>query len=391
MVLNKTHPIDYSLQSDVINFLRFPLVIFVVFIHYTPDEPVNMQNINYAMLSGMDVYNIIHVCWSHVIAHICNPLFFMFSGYLFFLNVTEWNWTIYLKKIKKRIRTLFIPYILWNIIRVAISVLVSIAGKIIKRDGDWGRIDTYFNMILNRGIGNIFWNYHTGVNSNNLLGIELPTGTPFSVPTWFLRDLIVISVFAPVVFFVCKYLKIYGLIVLGLVYCLLSPVRELIALFFFCFGAYFSIHSKNMAAEFRRFKVLGGIGGKCIILLACITMILCTYFDGTRIKFWFFPIYNITSVISAVIIVSYLFEHAKIKVIPLLAKSTFIVYVAHGGAIMITAGMIFDFILKSPQWYILLLRYITVPLLTVAVCVCVFCVLNRFTPKLLGILTGGRE
>jgi hypothetical protein len=46
------------LQSETIAWLRFPLVICVVFIHsFGLPDTVNMQEINYFALSGMDIYN----------------------------------------------------------------------------------------------------------------------------------------------------------------------------------------------------------------------------------------------------------------------------------------------------------------------------------------------
>jgi peptidoglycan/LPS O-acetylase OafA/YrhL len=79
------------LQSETIDWLRFPLVIFVVFIHsFGLPRTVNMQDINYSALSGMDIYNIIRVMCTNVVTHICNYCFFIFSGFLFFYRIDKW-------------------------------------------------------------------------------------------------------------------------------------------------------------------------------------------------------------------------------------------------------------------------------------------------------------
>ncbi|MDR3284097.1 MAG: acyltransferase [Treponema sp.] len=152
---------DSDLQSKTIAWLRLPLVICVVFIHsFGPPETAHMREINYLSISGMDMYNIIRVWGSHVVTYICNSCFFMFSGYLFFFKITKWNKETYFKKLRSRITALVVPYLLWNIIPILAVVFISITGRIIKQDGDWGRILAFFNTIRERGVWNIFWNYN---------------------------------------------------------------------------------------------------------------------------------------------------------------------------------------------------------------------------------------
>lgn len=81
-----------DLQSRTIEWLRFPLVVAVVFIHSfgEPKEYVlPLQNIS--TFSGVDIYNLTRICFSHVLTHIAVPVFFVISGYLFFYNVKEFT------------------------------------------------------------------------------------------------------------------------------------------------------------------------------------------------------------------------------------------------------------------------------------------------------------
>lgn len=55
------------------------------------------------------------------------------SGYLFFKNLEYWNNQEYVKKIKSRFWTLFIPYILWNLIGFCFFVYYR-CGFFVKSD-----------------------------------------------------------------------------------------------------------------------------------------------------------------------------------------------------------------------------------------------------------------
>jgi len=53
------------------------------------------------------------------------PVFFFISGFLFFKG-HQWSKTFYAGKIKKRLRTLLLPYCLWN----ALGILLVVVKKL---------------------------------------------------------------------------------------------------------------------------------------------------------------------------------------------------------------------------------------------------------------------
>ena len=90
-----------DIQSQVITFLRFPLVMCVLFVHANfigmfPDE----ASFRFAP----------QVCEfvSTRIAPIANPFFFFLSGLLFFRE-GNFSWTIYRQKVSRRVHTLLLP------------------------------------------------------------------------------------------------------------------------------------------------------------------------------------------------------------------------------------------------------------------------------------------
>jgi peptidoglycan/LPS O-acetylase OafA/YrhL len=379
---------NQHLQFETIDWLRFPLIICVVYIHsFGKPETVNMQAIVYSNLSGMDIYNILRVCGSHVITHICNMCFFMFSGFLFFYNITEWNGKIYIKKLKNRIKTLLIPYILWNVITVFVRFARIIGKRIIKGGRDWDPLSNFINEIMEKGTWNIFWHYNTWGDRTNVLGMATPSLGPYSIPMWFLQTLIILSIFTPVIYIICKKLKCYGIIALGVLYYtgiwFLLPGFGIGPLFFFGIGAYYSIHEKNMIIELRRYRAL------CYIITV-ISLALCVYYDGVKTQDYIYPIYILSGVICAVNIASYLVENKKIKKSDLLARVPFFVYAAHPVLILEFVGRIFDYTISSENVMGLIIRYFSVPLIAVMICVLIYCAMERLVPKTLKILSGNR-
>lgn len=87
----------------------------IAFAHVLPmvSVPIEMN------LSEMNIYHFISEGISHNLSRIRNPLFFFFSGFFFFRKLEEWNAGFYRSQLKKRIRSLLLPYLLWNILMIA--------------------------------------------------------------------------------------------------------------------------------------------------------------------------------------------------------------------------------------------------------------------------------
>ena len=82
---------DSELQSKTIDFLRFPLIVGVVLIHSLLGS-VSIQG--QQMMAGGDfsLYSNVSYLFSGIIARIAVPLFFFFSGFLFFYRLRRDIW-----------------------------------------------------------------------------------------------------------------------------------------------------------------------------------------------------------------------------------------------------------------------------------------------------------
>ena len=108
--------------SYKIRFLSFLLMVFVVFLHsynlgYSEFQPGNNAILN--------LNHIIQNYISQGITRIAVPLFFLISGIFYFLKF-DLTSKIFLKKIKKRTKTLLIPYLLWSIIGFILFLALQI-------------------------------------------------------------------------------------------------------------------------------------------------------------------------------------------------------------------------------------------------------------------------
>ena len=168
--------------SQKIKVLSLALIILVLYIHS------NFHDYSHEIL-GMRFNHILQNVISVGLGRCAVPLFYMISGYLFFLN-TENRISVVFNKMKKRIRTLLIPYIiacLFFPLFYWVMELIPIAGKYINGDG----ISILFRESFSEILLTLFY------RGNN-------TSVPLAFHLWFLRDLIVIVAISPLLYFVKK-------------------------------------------------------------------------------------------------------------------------------------------------------------------------------------------
>ena len=105
---------DFWKKKEVVSFF---LSIMVFFIHISSFSQYNHLEGN---LTGFNQFlkKAVHDCFTQYAV----PLYFIISGALFFRDYEDKN---YLSKIKKRIRTLLIPYLIWNVIWMLFDIATS--------------------------------------------------------------------------------------------------------------------------------------------------------------------------------------------------------------------------------------------------------------------------
>ena len=161
-------------ESGRIEILKFIAIIFVVFIHsYTTVVNFAGGTISVYQPLWLDV---IEFAASKVIAGCGVPLFFVLSAILLFRKQRT-----YLLTLKQKVTTLVIPYLLWNSFWIAVFfVLQSLPFTA-----------DYFSgsSTLIRDCNFIEWLQLYGIGSQY----------PQDYPLWFMRDLMVVTLFFPVI------------------------------------------------------------------------------------------------------------------------------------------------------------------------------------------------
>lgn len=370
-------------QSQSIDLLRFPLAIAVIFIHLSPDV-VNLQTAPFALLSEEGLYNTTVIILSKVLAGCAVPAFFLISGFLFFLNFNGCLGKWYQKKFNSRVKTLIIPYFAWNAL-VFISAILLKIRKVLLGYETWEMIGEY----VNENWLKCFYNYSYWQTSGNIFGQPTFSSAPIDIPLWFLRDLIIMVICAPLIYYFIKKCQIWGIILLGLLYITnISPTVPgfgITAFFFFSLGAYFSLNKRNLIVFSRQAWLI-------FLTLSLILFVPCIYFCGVRswVNLIVDRVYTISTVFSLFIFSSWVVQKYRIRPLPMLINSCFFVYAAHTIFILGIALRVMQIIIPGngliKEW----ICYLTTPFLTAGICVTLYYILTKYFECIALPLTGRR-
>lgn len=201
-------------DSEIFYLIRFPLAFMVVMLHsYVAVEGFHISKVNYESLTGVDVYSLVGITFSHVLTQIAVPMFFFISGYLFFKGLESWNLNSFGSKLRRRLKSLLIPYLIWNTIQALVIIGVMILayllmGKSISRISEWFCNIGYFY--------GVYWSDQTTVVlKENMLGLPFYKSFPLLMPMWFIRDLMVTVLLAPILWLLLKKIPLIILAVLS--------------------------------------------------------------------------------------------------------------------------------------------------------------------------------
>lgn len=217
--------INKSVLSKSISFLRFPLILCFVCAH----SDIRVANETIAQLP------IFGYVFGKFIGYVCVPtlyMFFFISGFLFF-HEHHFGKSLYLTKLKKRTRSLLVPYLSWN----ALAFLAIWLCQALSPD---------FSMMLKKQVADfrwfdyllVFWDKHL------ITGLAEDWHVPLLLQFWFIQCLIVIAIVSPVIWIGIKKLDWLFVVLLGLLF-YFFPVSDYAGLrteafFYFTLGAYFS-------------------------------------------------------------------------------------------------------------------------------------------------------
>lgn len=360
-----------KLLSQTISFLRFPMIVGVVFIH---------SNLLTFDIQGQE-YNFCQWQWlayvvrffSQVLPAISVPLFFFISGFLFFYK-TDFDNNTYVSKLKSRRMTLLVPYLIWNFIGFLI-LLIQMQPQ----------FESLFPMLKDYRIDisvflKCFWLIKLPMNLNCV--------APINNPFWFVRDLIILVLFTPILHWVLKKCGVLFLSFMSVIWFfrlgtyINLPDLSHQSIFFFPLGAYFSIRSINFTDSVRNAKWLPIAYG---LFAVCDTLDL----GGREYYYWFHNIGIIMGMPAIIYIATRFIEKYSVKPSKFLSNASFFVFAAHG--LFISKFMkVVVMVVKPQQPLLVLFIYFFVPITTILICLLTYKLLCRTVPNFTKVITGSR-
>ena len=348
-------------KYESIEVLRFPLIIIVVFAHLIPFEL-------HAIKLSSDpsaLYTLISELISHILSRLAVPCFFLFSGYFFFLFSTDFSLQLYIKQLKKRLRTLLLPYGLWNALFVVVVLLKYYLFSSMGKPAD----ELYFQ--LQRATWyEIIW-----------------TG-PFLFPLWYLRDLICMAILTPLFYVLFKYTLTFGLMILLVLYLLCFelglPGLSTTAFLFFGAGAYFGMYRHHLMQYAEKYRVISGI-------LASLTLMVALYCSGTPGYEYAVRLFICSGVIVVLNFGTWLAQRPPLRErLIKLSASVFFIYAVHSIYIINWVKGGFARLDLLNAGYGKLLVYFMIPMVCLLISFYIYKFTQRYFPVLMSMLTGGR-
>ncbi len=162
-------------RDNWVDFLRLPLMVGVIAIHaYDPTRSIDGVIVSMQGWSALGDYLMFTL--SQVFARLSVPLFFVFAGYFLFAKISPGNYRGFWSSLRKRWRSLCIPYVVWNLFFVLFLWFFFWFGFYLPAE------DSRYIWLLSDDIS--YW-------VSNVFGFF---GSPVQYQFWFLRDLIILCV-----------------------------------------------------------------------------------------------------------------------------------------------------------------------------------------------------
>ena len=335
-------------------FVSFLLSVLVFFIHfYFASESADGSFIS--LLNHKTSY-----FFSRSITQFAVPMFFMLSAIAFF---REYDNSKYLRKIKSRIFTLIIPYLLWNTVWMIWEILCSYSF-LSRFSASTEAVPLTFTNLLK---GVFFYGYNG--------------------PFWFMFNLIIFSLAAPVVFLIIKnkYVAITSIVVLSVltlfgIHIPISFFYDPNSIIFYLIGATIGYHYFDFICKksTKKTQIISGAFLLAYILVKTIVpqrLHVENYLaKAVVLSLCALALWNITDAFAS-----------KLKSRPLYRRS-FAVYAMHLNLALIVLKVI-NIVLPQRQW-------LEIPKFAIMVCTTLIIInylcalLEKFAPKIYGLFMG---
>lgn len=357
----------YWNRIQVVSFL---LAVFIIMRHNS--SYANYEIKSQPALLFSSIHNIIH----DTITELAVPMFFIISGVNYFHNYKPES---FIKKTKRRLKSLLIPYIVWNSIYCAFCLFTS--NSFVSRYF-LGREKYVF------AFENVLWGclLHWKCNAH----------------FWFVFNLMIFSIMNGIMYYIIKDKKIgsmfiiftYAAIFLAGVSSLNELLYRMDSIFYYYIGAFIALHFKNNIQHDnifdsavtkkgtpekrdQRFQILHGLLLVCTVFLTLYT----EHFEGVKGILMLLGCKGLWDI-------SIVFKSMVPNWIPR-GGTVFLMYAAHGIIQPVIVKSLYIVLPKND--YVSIVNYILSVSLTVIACVLIRQITSKYFPVVDSIVTGERQ
>lgn len=356
MTQDKTYIIsNANYLPTIITWLRFPLIILIIMLHcYSVQRLDGVHELYFKAVYPFTLW----------LGETGVPCFFFISGYLFFLSKKS-----YFGKLHSRFHTLFIPYILWNLLILLFYLFAYILGYPQEINGKTIVDYSFFDYLR------IFWD-RGSYDSGNFV--------PLLCPLWYIRNLIIMSIISPLLYYIIRYARELFLITIAS-WWMGTPHNAFIpqTLFFFSLGAYFAILCINPIEFIYRKKRLV----LTLFIIFAIGDIISHVYIDTLINLQIHRTSLILNIPALLLLGDWCVRHGHTS--KWLPNAVFIVFCVHYPIVVVLRKIcVIQYSGTSDIVHILL--YFVCVVFSTVLSLSIYQVLKRFFPKIKNILSGSR-
>ena len=355
--MNENKPLKISsYYQNKITIVSFVLVIMMLYVHgiYNEADYFHMSFVVKSIISRLS-YRVI------------NPTYFSVSGFLFFFGINAMADCF--PKMKKRIRTVLIPFVLWNVIVVLECFFFSHIP--------FTREFFYFNLL------DKYNNLSTGLY--NLLIC------PAGFHLWFLRDLIAYIAISPIIYWLIKKFCWYVPVILLVLTPPLIQAFNLghLDIAFFTLGGTIAIKSDLQSVKAFLSRPIVAISAAVYFGLAFTwDFFLPNHFRGEEYLSILFSACGMITVWRGYDGLSHITNLENNHLLQTLTNYSFFIYLFHEPVLFVIKE-IGTKLLGETDWSLTFL-YIINPALLIILAIIVAKIIKSIVPSFYNVLTGGR-
>lgn len=355
-----------SLKIKIVSFVCILMVVFL--------NAYNFSNTflapNTVIAEGIGIGTFVEYFLSNGINRVAIPIFFMMSGYLFFVTY-EYTRESYLYKVKSRVISLVVPYIVWNSLGMIIC------------------------LNLNKLDINVIRNMNQSIRESGFISFFFDS---LSFQFGFIKVLFLCTLISPLIYLSIKNRYVRETCFIALFILWFGHINNKLALpiegiLFFYIGSYLSIEDKKRSIVVKMNKKRIIISSLIWIGLIFIKTLLASLIGEGNITIFLLIIHKLSVIVGIYAFwygIDYFIEKKSFRdVILEFAPSTFFIYCAHEPALDLIRDTLEKYICNSELFK--LSTYFIIPILVVMFSIVMNKVLSMLFPTVYGVVNGERQ